>query len=166
MADTSNIVSPELANVIGNLDNVIADVSKQLSDAVTHYGPDAVNLVLMSYRIDAIGQLSKGGICVAAMAALHIIVMKFVFNPLSKIRKAAFQYDMNNVIPEGDYHKIMSYEDAATFTFMAVTAYSVLQFFLLLGSYFFLADISAWIAAFGYPELRIAMKALYAASLM
>lgn len=127
---------------------VVKQVAAAMSDAVKQYGPDAVDLALVAYRVEAAQQLLHG-VTFAVVAAVSIVAyLKFWTFSGSKL--------------DGSYNdepfiigRILSGIAAAIVVAMAVASAAAR-----------LLDVSAWLAAFGYPELRIAMKALEAAGLL
>lgn len=134
---------------MASISEVIKQVSEAMSGAVKQYGPDAVDLAMMAYRIDAAQQIAIGIVC--AISAIIIAKVYLRFWAWSGIR---MKDD-----PTND-------EGFVVGRMMLGIASVVIGGFTVVGSINKLIDVSAWIAVFGYPELRVAMKALAAAGMM
>lgn len=141
MADTITTVATDSAG------QIVAEVAAALKDAVKEYGPDAVDLALMAYRVDAIQTIANGMILTAVGAAFAVVALFF-----GRKFKAEMEKD--------------GYETYEVF-------YGFAGGGALLGSVPFFVEgpsrlvvVYNWIAAFGYPELMIATKALQAAGLL
>lgn len=130
----------------------ISEVVKQVADAMSaamkQYGPDAVDLALLAYRVEAAQQLLHGATFAVAVAAIAYGFMRFWAWSATKL--------------DG------SYNDEPYYIGRIVAAISLLGGSAGFGAAALarLLDASAWLAAFGWPELRIAMKALEAAGLL
>jgi hypothetical protein len=127
---------------------VVKQVAGAMSDAVKQYGPDAVDLALVAYRVEAAQQLLHGAVSAAVVVALIVAYQKFW--ALSAARMTGSYNDEPFIIGR----VIFGVLAAIAATLAAASAAGNLL------------DVSAWLAAFGYPELRIAMKALEAAGLL
>ena len=119
-----------------------------MSEAVKQYGPDAVDLALMAYRVEAAQQVLHGVVLLAVAAATAILYAKLWTWSAAKM--------------EGGYGDEPYYIARVLCGILGTVC------FLLSGASAMarLLDVSAWLATFGWPELRIAMKALEAAGLM
>jgi len=132
--------------VSDQMDTAMVEIAEALKGAVDRYGADAVELALMAFRIKAAHHLLLG--------VLQLVVV-FIMWKLGRWMWAATQ--------EG--------WDAGKDGPAIARAIGVI-FGGFIGSLMFVAgtlrllSISAWVAVFGYPELRIAIKALEAAGLM
>ena len=125
---------------------VMTNAAQAMSDAVKQYGPDAVELGLVVYRISALQEIVMG------LGLLIICVGLLVwFRFLIKWQKEASLTASCADFPV--------YGAAAVFVFMG----GVGCFFSMVG---FLSNVYNWAALFGYPEVLITYKALVAAGLM
>lgn len=134
-----------------NLDNVadttmteiLKTVSQSISDAVKTYGPDAVDLALMAYRVSAIQTLIAGFAFIVALIITGIAYKKLWY-------------------AISDFYD----EDRAPIRFLSgLVAFSLSGCFIV-AAFSNLISVPVWLAAFGYPEMLIATKALIAAGLM
>jgi hypothetical protein len=127
---------------------VVKQVAAAMSDAVKQYGPDAVDLAMLAYRVEAAQQLLHGVVFVAVAAGLVAAFLKFWAWSGSKM--------------DGSYNDEGLYIGRAVSAVVGggVTAMSAASAAVRL------FDVSAWLAALGHPELRVAMKALEAAGLL
>ncbi|MEY4863787.1 MAG: hypothetical protein RLZ51_1882 [Pseudomonadota bacterium] len=128
----------------------VKQVGAALAEAAKEYGPDAVDLALMAYRVDAAQQLVLGTL----MAALVLAVVKayLLFWAWSGKQIEV----VGPVNDEGYFVGRLAFGLAGAGAVVLLSASAIYR----------LLDLSAWAASFGYPELRIAMKALQAAGLM
>ena len=137
--------------VTKSLDETLSGAVKAVADGITNavaeYGPDAVELALMAYRIEAAQQVATGCLMVGVAVVIAFAYRKFweVSRPYMGTRNEE-PYLISRVLL-GAIGGAVSIPTL----FAAVPR---------------IADISAWVAIFGYPELRIATKALEAAGLM
>lgn len=127
------------------LGTALSEITDTLKSAVTEYGPDAVDLALMAFRVEAIQQL-VGGLFLMLPVIICVANIKTVWNKTSG----------------GGW----SSEDRGFMRGGYLVLGSIISMFTALPGLNYLTDISAWAAAIGYPELRIAMKSLEAAGLM
>lgn len=131
----------------------IAEVVKQVSDAMSgamkQYGPDAVDLAVMAYRVDAVQQIVEG-VVLAIIAVLIVKAFLWVWAVTGK------GIEENPRDTEG-YYVARVGAGIVGATAGGLTGAQALAN---------LMDVAAWTAVAGYPELRIAMKALSAAGLM
>lgn len=128
------------------LDVALSEVAKTLKQAIDKYGPDAVDLALVAYRVDAIQTLVFGFAWAAVTFALF------------KIGQRVLQ------VTEKDYQ---NGEEWAIFArVFGVGLPAVAGILTSLGALNDLLDVPAWVAALGYPELMIATRALEAAGLL
>ena len=126
------------------LSQIVGRVAGALEAAVKDYGPDAVDLALLAYRVDAIQSLVGAAVCLGFVAGIIFFYRWFWY--------AVSHLD--------------AYDDRPMARAAVGAVSSLVSFFLggigVLG----LIDAPKWVAAFGYPELLIATKALEAAGLM
>lgn len=132
-----------------SISEVIKQVSDAMSGAVKQYGPDAVDLAMMAYRIEAAQQIVFGLVC--AIGAIFIAK--------AYLRLWAWSKERMEDDPANDEMFVVARIMLGIFS-VIVCGFSVI------GAIQRLIDVSAWIAVFGYPELRVAMKALAAAGMM
>jgi len=125
--------------------DIAARVAGAMEAAVKDYGPDAVDLALMAYRVDA-AQSMVAGIGGVALAFVSVV-------GLSKLWAATQDED-------GDFSEGKSL--ARVFGSIAGVALGVVG----IGGATNLFSVTGWLAVFGYPELLIATKALQAAGLL
>lgn len=135
--------------VQATITEVVKQVSDTMTEAIKEYGPDAVDLAMMAYRIEALQQIVTGFICAAALAAVVCAYRKFWCWSGAKIRESRHDED-------------------GFFLARAMLGAGVAigGAFLLAGAIQNVVDVSAWVAVLGHPELRVAMKALVAAGLL
>jgi len=129
--------------VEGTVAEAMKQVGAALAEAAREYGPGAVDLALMAYRVDAAQQLLYGAVCLAITLGVALSYRK-----LWRASESWNEFDRDPL------------------RLGAGVCAVVVGAFFFSGAFALLIDASAWIAAFGYPELRIAMKALEAAGLM
>ena len=127
---------------------VVKQVAAAMSEAVKQYGPDAVDLALMAYRVDAAQQVLHGVAFAVAATAVIIAFVRF--------------WAWSGTKMDGSYNDEPYYIGRGLGGFFAVAASTAFAAAALAR----LLDVSAWLATFGYPELRIAIRALEAAGLM
>ena len=132
--------------VSDKMDVAMVEIASALKQAVSEYGADAVDLALMAFRIEAAHHLLLG--------VLQLVVV-FIMWKLGRWMWTATQEGWD------------ACEDGPS---MARAAGSIVGGIfggiMLAAGILRVTSISAWIAVFGYPELRIAIKALEAAGLM
>lgn len=131
---------------------IVAEVAAALKDAAAEYGPQAADLALLAYRVDAIK-----GLLLVPVAGAAIYGIWRGWRWLWKISEAWVD---NPGTPRED-------------TGARVIARTVGTIVGGIGAFVFalvglsrLLDIPLWIAAFGKPELLIATRALEAAGLL
>ena len=132
--------------VSDQMDTAMVEIAEALKGAVDRYGADAVDLALMAFRIEAAHHLLLG--------VLQLVVV-FIMWKLGRWMWAATQEGWD----EGD-------DGPAMARAVVVTVGGIVGGLMLAAGALRLLSISAWVAVFGYPELRIAIKALEAAGLM
>jgi len=132
--------------VSDKMDVAMIEIAEALKGAVDQYGADAVDLALLAFRVEAAHHLMLG--VMQLVAAL--IVWK-----LWRLLWAATQ-DGWDAADDGS--KIARA--------LGTVAGMMFGGLMLAGGVLRVTSISAWVAVFGYPELRIAIKALQAAGLM
>ena len=123
---------------------IIKVVANALESAVTTYGPQAVDLALAVYRVDAAQNLLHG---VAALALF--VVAQFLF-----VRK---------LWPMTEKQRKSHWEEAFWFPYIFGTGLTGVG---ALHGLYNLVQLEYWLAVFGYPEVYMAMKALSAGGLM
>ena len=132
-----------------SISEVIKQVSEAMSGAVKQYGPDAVDLAMMAYRIEAAQQIVLGIVCAISAALVTRAYLRFW-----AWSKDGMEQDPAN--DEGFWvgRVVLGIGCVVIGGFTAINAIQSL------------IDFSAWIAIFGYPELRVAMKALSVAGML
>lgn len=132
--------------VSDQMDTAMVEIAEALKGAVDRYGADAVDLALMAFRIEAAHHLLLG--------VLQLIVV-FILWKLGRLSWAATQegWDANE-------------DGSAMARAVIVIVGGIVCGLMFAAGVLRLTSISAWVAVFGYPELRIAIKALEAAGLM
>lgn len=128
------------------MDAALSDVAKTLKDAVSKYGPDAVDLALVAFRIEAIQTLVFG----VAYLGVAIAAYKFGNAVMHWTRDGWAENDEGSAMG-----RVVGLFTASATGLLAIAA--------ALDN---LLDIPSWVAALGYPELMIATKALEAAGLL
>ena len=128
--------------VSDQMDTAMVEIAEALKGAVDRYGADAVDLALMAFRIEAAHHLLRG--------VLQLVVV-FIMWKLGRWMWTATQEGWD------------AGEDGPAMARAVVVIVGGLMF---VAGALRLLSISAWVAVFGYPELRIAIKALEAAGLM
>jgi hypothetical protein len=147
MADTVN----KVVDVASQLNGALADITTAMKGAISTYGPDAVHVVMLSFRVEA-GQQLLGGIFLIGLLICLIAFGKKSWIYFSKMEKES---------------ETSSDEEGAQFMKLASSVFtSILGIVCLVSAYQAISDLSAWMAVFGWHELRIATKALHAAGLM
>lgn len=135
-----------LETTTNQLDTAISQVSTALKIAVEKYGADAVDLAVLVYRIEAIQNLVYGVFYLMVVFGMyHIIkhIIKWTDDGCKRDSEAAF---MARIIGVGG--------SVATIFFSFVAGAN------------HLTSVTNWAAAFGYPELMMARRALEAAGLL
>lgn len=132
--------------VADKMDGAVADIAEALKGAVDRYGADAVELALMAFRIEAAHHLLLG--------VLQLVVV-FIMWKLGRWMWAATQEGWD----AGE-------DGPAMARVVGGIVGGIVGGLMFVAGALRLLSISAWVAVFGYPELRIAIKALEAAGLM
>ena len=132
--------------VSDRMDVAMVEIAEALKGAVDQYGSDAVDLALLAFRVEAAHHLMLG--VMQLVAAL--IVWK-----LLRWLWAATQEGWDEADDGAQMARAFGGISGVMFGGLMLAA-GVLR----------VTSISAWVAVFGYPELRIAIKALEAAGLM
>ena len=132
--------------VSDKMDVAMIEIAEALKGAVDQYGADAVDLALLAFRVEAAHHLMLG--VMQLVAAL--IVWK-----LWRLLWAATQDGWDAADDGSQIARALGTIAGMMFGGLMLAA-GVLR----------VTSISAWAAVFGYPELRIAIKALEAAGLM
>jgi hypothetical protein len=122
---------------------VVAEVATALRDAAVEYGPEAADLALLAFRIDAIRTLVEGGAWVVILIVAWRLWMAFFVK--------SEDWDDDTKYPT---RIIIGIVGGFAGTFIGAFAINTL------------INIPLWVAAFGAPELLIATRALEAAGLM
>ena len=126
-----------------SLSSVLAEVTTAMVEATKEYGPEAVDLALLVYRLDAAASLLLATVVVVSA----IIFMLTFFKSLAKH------------FPDGEEPTLAAH--------FAVGVIGVP--FFGIGGLSYLDDVLNvfyWAALFGYPEVMVAYKALVAAGMM
>lgn len=126
-----------------SLSSVLATVTQSLVDATKEYGPDAVELGLFVYRMEAVQKL-----VLASVVSVVLVVFWKMWIKWAKTCRDWSNPDYG--FPRGIAGLILSF----------VTVPLLIEGVGSLFSPFY------WVAAFGYPEVLVAYKALEAAGLM
>ena len=127
--------------------SMVAQTTAALKDAVSTYGPDAVDLALAAYRLEAAQQLLYGFLSFSL-----VLVTLWLGRYIPRIALENWKHaDDSDRIYINTLGLILS----SLASLMPLTVTVEKSF-----------DLSAWAALFGYPELRIVTKALEAAGLM
>ena len=132
--------------VSDQMDTAMVEIAEALKGAVDRYGADAVDLALMAFRIEAAHHLLLG--------VMQLIVV-FLMWKLGRWMWSATQEGWD----AGEDGPAMARAIAVIFG-------GIVGGLMFAAGVLRLTSISAWVAVFGYPELRIAIKALEAAGLM
>lgn len=122
---------------------ILKTVSHSISDAIKTYGPDAVDLALVAYQISAIQTLVIGFAFIVALIVTAIAYKKLWY-------------------AVADFHE----SDRAPIRFLSGLVVICLSGCFIVAAFSNLISVPVWLAAFGYPEMLIATKALIAAGLM
>ena len=122
---------------------IVAEVAGAMKEAAAEYGPQAADLALLAYRVDAIQKLIGAGLMAGAVYGLWR-GWKWLF-------MASVAWDEES-------------RDIARWA--AGTMAACVAGVLALNTVLILSSIPTWLAAFGNPELLIATRALRAAGLM
>lgn len=132
--------------VSDQMDTAMVEIAEALKGAVDRYGADAVELALMAFRIEAAHHLLLG--------VLQLVVV-FLMWKLGRWMWTATQEGWD------------AGEDGSGIARAAIVIVGgIVGGLMFAAGALRLLSISAWVAVFGYPELRIAIKALEAAGLM
>lgn len=136
---------------INTVDQVVALVATSLKDAAAEYGPMAVDLALMAYRVEAARILLVAAAIVVAIAWPG---RKTLFRIIARIKqeKEKDAFDQDDLL--------------VVFAPLILCASAVGAVISLVYASDALLDLPLWLSAFGYPELMIATKALKAAGAM
>ena len=143
MADP--ITTPSIAEIV-------AQVAAAMKDAAAEYGPQAADLALLAYRVDAIKSLLlipvAGGILYGAWRGWKWLWRASAdwCDPPGKAYRDTFPRDIARILSSIG-------GGVGGFFLAAITIDRVI-------------DLPLWMAAFGAPELLIATRALEAAGLM
>ena len=132
--------------VSDKMDTAMVEIAEALKGAVDQYGEDAVDLALLAFRIDAAHHLLIG---------VMQLVVAFIMWRLLRWLWVATQ---DGGHPGDDGPLLLRA--------IGCIVGGAIGGLMVIGGVLRLTSISAWIAIFGYPELRIAIKALQAAGLM
>lgn len=134
--------------VSDQLDTAMVEIAEALKGAVDRYGADAVDLALMAFRIEAAHHLLLG--------VLQLVVVFIVWKLWRWLWSAT----------RGGWDDADADDGAQIARVLGTFACGLFGGLMLAAGVLRLTSISAWVAVFGYPELRIAIKALEAAGLM
>jgi hypothetical protein len=122
---------------------VVAEVASALKNAAIEYGPDAADLALLAFRMDALKTLVEAGVWALIL--------------LAGLRAWAWFWGKSR-----DWESDAKYPSRIILGIVGGFAGFVIAIYSI-GSFI---NIPLWIAAFGSPELLIATRALQAAGLM
>ena len=117
-----------------------------LKEAAMKYGPDAVDLAMVVYQIEAIQQIVSG---LFLLLLVHLTVKALRY--LLAITAAGWENDNDGSVAGRVFGLIVG-----TIIGIACSLFAAER----------LLSVSNWAAAFGYPELMMAKRALEAAGLM
>lgn len=123
---------------------IIKVVANALESAVTTYGPQAVDLALAVYRVDAAQHLLHGFVAIAIFVGAQFFFIKKLW-PLTERQRRS--------------------DSKEAFWFPYIFGTGLTGVGALHGLYN-LVQLEYWLAVFGYPEVYMAMKALSAGGLM
>ncbi len=123
--------------------DMVKIVASAIDKAVSTYGPQAVDLAMMVYQVEAIKQLVNS----AMYVSISLLILWIWLVPVRKIVFAKCQ----------DYEYAVA--GMAIYGMPAATAF----IFMFFGNIQDLIYIPYWMAAFGNPEILMATKALTAA---
>jgi len=134
---------------------VMTNAAQAMSDAVKQYGPDAVELGLVVYRISALQEIVIG-----FLLLIGAIVFGLAAKSLVKKGKAYSKEVVSSCRYNGDKH-------GDPFVFYTPAGFTLFGGGVLLWwGLSFLSNMYNWAALLGYPEVLITYKALVAAGLM
>jgi hypothetical protein len=132
--------------VSDQMDTAMVEIAEALKGAVDQYGADAVDLALMAFRVEAAHSLMLG-----VMQLIAVLVIWKLLRWLWDVTQEGWErHD----------------EGAGIMRALGGFFGGGLGLLLLAAGILRVTSLSAWAAVFGYPELRIAIKALEAAGLM
>lgn len=132
--------------VSDKMDVAMVEIAEALKGAVDQYGADAVDLALLAFRVEAAHHLMLG--------VMQLVAALIVWKLMRWLWVAT---------QEGWDKRYEGHEMARAVGSIAGAIFGGL---MLAAGVLRVTSISAWVAVFGYPELRIAIKALEAAGLM
>ena len=132
--------------VSDKMDVAMVEIAEALKGAVDQYGADAVDLALLAFRVEAAHHLMLG--------VMQLVAALIVWKLLRWLW--AFTQEGWDDADDGAHIARASGTIAGVMFGGLMLAAGILR----------VTSISAWVAVFGYPELRIAIKALEAAGLM
>lgn len=117
-----------------------------LKEAATKYGPDAVDLTMVVYQIEAIQQIVSG-LFLLLLAHLTVKALRY----LLAITAEGWANDNDGAVAGRVFGLAVGTIIGIAFSIFAAEK---------------LLSVANWAAAFGYPELMMAKRALQAAGLM
>ena len=123
---------------------IIKVVANALENAITTYGPQAVDLAMMVYRIEAAQNLLYGAMIVALFGLGQFLFIKKWWPMTERQRKTHL-------------------EEAFWLPYIFGTGFTGLG---ALWGLYEVVQVKYWLAVFGYPEVYMAIKALSAGGLM
>ena len=133
------------------ISQIVAEVAAAMRDAAVDYGPEAADLALLAYQVDAI------------KALLLIPVASASIWGLWKAWGVLLRVSEGWVVPHSYGDDTFGRTIARVFGGVAAGGVALM---LAIGGVNRLIDIPLWLAAFGNPELLIATRALQAAGLL
>lgn len=125
-----------------SMSEIVSKVAQAMADATKDYGPQAVDLAMMAYRVMAIQS-----VLMWLVMFLSWLSIPFILKKVWKVTE-----DWNS----------LEKNEARAYPFIGGGILGLFLSIALLVKF----SVVDWIAAFGYPELLIATKALIAAGLM
>ena len=133
------------------ISQIVAEVAAAMKDAAAEYGPQAADLALWAYQVNAIQRLLTGVLLLAVLLGIYL-AWRWLWNA-----SAAW-------VKEHSWGEDTETRDMSRFlgTGLALIAGSLVA----AGALTRLFDVAVWLAALGRPELLIATRALQAAGLM
>lgn len=135
-----------VTDTTATLESTISQVAAMLKEAATKYGPDAVDLAMVVYQIEAIQQIVSG---LFLLLLVHLTVKALRY--LLAITAEGWRKDEGPTVSG----RIAGLIVGVIFG-ICIAIYAADR----------LLSVTNWAAAFGYPELMMAKRALEAAGLM
>lgn len=137
------------------ISEMLAKAAIALQSVVQQYGPDAINLGLVVYRIEGLKIVAVG-----LLLVLFFIIVSSLF-----FKHRHFLFEKVCVQKESSYSSAR-YEYPNQTQATIATTILAFSFFISLQGLVNLFNFYAWAAALGYPEVLIAYKTLVSSGLM